>query len=42
MSAHKFYISEHKTLINNLNKISDDLLKAKWYFLATIATRTFI
>ena len=38
MSAHKFYISEHKTLINNLNKISDDLLKAKWYFLATIAT----
>ncbi|MHB9074112.1 MAG: hypothetical protein ACYC6G_11370 [Desulfobaccales bacterium] len=38
MSVHKFYISEHKTLINNLNKISDGLLKAKWYFLATIAT----
>lgn len=33
-----FFISEHSILINNLNKISDDLLKSKWYFLASLAT----
>lgn len=32
-----FFIKEHSILIKNLNKISDDLLKAKWYFLATIS-----
>jgi hypothetical protein len=34
----KFFIAEHSILINNLNKISDDLLKSKWHFLASIAT----
>lgn len=33
-----FFISEHSILIENLNRISDDLLKAKWYFLAAIAS----
>jgi len=31
-----FDTEHHKNLINNLNKISDDLLRAKWFFLATM------
>ena len=32
-----FYRDYHKSLTDNLNHISDDLLKAKWFFLAAIA-----
>lgn len=32
-----FFSEYHKSLTDNLNHISDDLLKAKWFFLATIA-----
>jgi hypothetical protein len=32
-----FFIKEHNILVENLNRISDDLLKAKWYFLASIS-----
>jgi hypothetical protein len=33
----EFYSDYHKSLTDNLNHISDDLLRAKWFFLATIA-----
>ena len=32
-----FLTEQHKTLTDNLNHISGDLLRAKWFFLATIA-----
>jgi len=32
-----FLTTDHESMTENLNRISDDLLKAKWYFLATIA-----
>ncbi|MCL6583730.1 MAG: hypothetical protein K6U11_08830 [bacterium] len=32
-----FLVKEFETLTGNLNYISNDLLKAKWYFLATLA-----
>lgn len=34
----EFLISSHESNVENLNCISDDLLKVKWYFLATIAS----
>lgn len=37
----EFLISHHKSLADNLNKISDDLLKAKWYFMAAISAIAF-
>jgi hypothetical protein len=33
----KFLETDFQSMVENLNRISDDLLKAKWYFLATIA-----
>ena len=36
--SQKFYIKEYEILIENLNKISDDLLKIKWYFLASLGS----
>ena len=33
----EFQISRHEGLIENLNRISDDLLQAKWWFLGVIA-----
>jgi ABC-type Co2+ transport system permease subunit len=33
----KFFANYHESLNDNLNHISDDLLRAKWFFLATIA-----
>ncbi len=33
----EFLISEHKSLLDDLNKISDDLLKAKWHFIVAIS-----
>jgi len=33
----EFFSDYHKSLTDNLNHISDDLLKAKWFFLAAIA-----
>ena len=33
----EFFIKEHNILVENLNRISDDLLKVKWYFLASIS-----
>jgi len=32
-----FLKTDFESMVENLNRISDDLLKAKWYFLATIA-----
>ncbi len=32
-----FLRDDHGKMVGNLNKISDDLLKAKWYFLTTIS-----
>ncbi len=32
-----FLKADFQSMVENLNRISDDLLKAKWYFLATIA-----
>jgi len=32
-----FLETDFENMVQNLNRISDDLLKAKWYFLATIA-----
>ena len=32
-----FLQTDFESMVENLNRISDDLLKAKWYFLATIA-----
>ncbi len=32
-----FLKNDHTSMIENMNRISDDLLKAYWYFLATIA-----
>lgn len=37
----EFLISDHESMIENINHISDDLLKLKWYFLATIAAFGF-
>ncbi len=37
----EFLIEDHKSMVENMNRISDDLLKAYWYFLATIATLGF-
>ncbi|MCX5808524.1 MAG: hypothetical protein NTX36_04005 [Proteobacteria bacterium] len=36
-TRYKFYTEAHKGLTDDLNHISDDLLKAKWFFLASIA-----
>jgi hypothetical protein len=36
IKCEEFYIKEYEILIENLNKISDDLLKIKWYFLASL------
>ena len=33
----EFFSDYHKSLADNRNHISDDLLKAKWFFLAAIA-----
>lgn len=33
----QFLISDHESMVENLNRISDDLLKSYWHFLATIA-----
>ena len=40
-SYEKFLISNHESFVKNLNKISDDLLKAKWYFIAAISAIGF-
>jgi hypothetical protein len=32
-----FLIDDHSNMVENLNRIGDDLLKAKWYFLASIS-----
>lgn len=32
-----FLSKDHESMIENLNRISDDLKKAKWYFLATMS-----
>ncbi|MFZ5452214.1 MAG: hypothetical protein ACOZF2_10160 [Thermodesulfobacteriota bacterium] len=37
----KFYTTEYRVLIENMNKISENLLKAKWYFLAALASFGF-
>ncbi len=37
----EFLIEDHKSMVENMNRISDDLLKAYWYFLATIAALGF-
>jgi hypothetical protein len=33
----EYYISVHASMTENLNRISGDLLQAKWFFLASIA-----
>jgi hypothetical protein len=37
----EFIISDHASLADSLNKISDDLVTAKWYFIATISAIGF-
>jgi hypothetical protein len=32
LKADDFLISDHASLSEDLNRISDDLIKAKWYF----------
>jgi len=36
-TKNKFYADSHRTLTDNLSHISGDLLRAKWFFLASIA-----